>query len=85
MKYATSGEGDGFDQLTIQMIIECFNSYGESGPHSPEGWALSHILEHCHANSIPFTLVFHPENGYYLKREIFPGVVPEEMREAFER
>lgn len=84
MKFTTSGTGEGFDPLTIQMMIECFTETGESGPHSSEGWVLSHILNHCHDTGIPFTLVFLPNMGYYVKREATDGVIPEEMKPSFE-
>ncbi len=84
MKFATSGIGEDFDALTIQMMIEAFDINEESGPHSTDGWVLSHILNHCHAKNIPFTLVFLPEKGYYVKRDVVEGVIPEEMKQSFE-
>lgn len=84
MKYATSGEGEEFEPLFIQTMIECFNENRESGPHSTEGWVLSHILNYCHTNHIAFTLVSIPEKGYYVKRGIVSGVIPPEMLESFE-
>lgn len=83
MIFTPSGSGDGFDALTIQMMIECFDESGESGPHSLEGWALAHILNHCHENGISFTLVHFPKMGYYVTRKIVSGVIPEEMRHTF--
>lgn len=84
MKFATSGIGEEFDALTIQLMIEAFDANEESGPHSTDGWVLSHILNHCHANDIPFTLVFLPQKGYYVKRAVVEGVIPVEMLPSFE-
>ena len=84
MKFFTSGVGEDFDALTIQMMIEAFDCNEESGPHSTEGWVLSHILNHCHHNDIPFTLVFLPKKGYYVKRKAVDGIIPETMKQSFE-
>ena len=84
MRYATSGTGEDFDAHTIQLMIEAFDENQESGPYSTDGWVLSHILNHCHAKNIPFTLVFLPNKGYYVKREVVAGVIPAEMIPSFD-
>ena len=83
MKFEPYGDGEGFDALTNHRLIECFLEHGESGPHSPDGWILSHILNHCRNNDIAFTLVFKPKIGYYVKRDVIDGVIPTEMLNIF--
>lgn len=84
MRFVTTAIGEQFDYETIEMLIECFHENGESGPHSTEGWGLTHILNHCIVTAVPFTLVFLPAKGYYIKKGALDGVIPEEMRPSFE-
>lgn len=80
------GNGDlglELDALSIQLMIECFEKTGESGPHSVEGLVLSKILNHCVVSGIAFSLVFIPEVGYYLKKGVVEGVVPVELHDLF--
>lgn len=83
MRYANSGDIS-FDDFTIDCMIKCFTMNGESGPHSPQGGMLCHILNHCHASDIPFTLVYMPRKGYYVVRGMVDGVMPQEVRLSLE-
>lgn len=80
----TSGSGENPPALTIDSAIRSFDSLGESGPHSPEGWVLSHILNHCVTNEIPFTLAYVAGRGYYLKRGVVAGVMPQPIQMTLE-
>lgn len=61
---------------TIDYAIRCFEKNGESGPHSTEGWLLSHILNHCIENKIAFSLVCVPDAGYYIKQGVVQNIAP---------
>jgi len=65
-----------FRPEVIASLIALFERNGESGPHSTEGRLLSHILNHCVANDIPFTVMFVPKAGYYVKRAYPDNFVP---------
>ena len=65
--------------------IRIFEKLGESGPHSLEGIGLDSILNHCTTNDIPFTLVFVPHGGYYVKRGVVDGVMPAPIRATLEK
>lgn len=51
----------------VHRAIAGFMKDGKSGLHSERGVLLSHILNHCVQNGIPFVLRFQP-GGYYLER-----------------
>lgn len=68
-----------FEQDSIDRFIALFERKGESGPHSTEGRLLSHVLNHCVANDIPFTVMFVPKAGYYIKRAYPDNFVPKSV------
>lgn len=84
MRYMPIGSGETFDDSAVSMALDCFEEHGESGPHSPEGWMLSKILNFCVKQGIPFTLVHIPNKGYYVKRGVVAGIVPIEVQESFD-
>lgn len=47
----------------INAGIARFDANGKSGPHSPDGLLLHHILNHCIMHKIPFLLLYYPD-GY---------------------
>ena len=53
----------------VERVIQNFLAKGYSN-HSPFGHFLSHILNHCVANRIAFTLVYMPGGGYWVKSGI---------------
>ena len=67
---------DEFRPEVIASCIALFERDDESGPHSTEGRLLSHVLNHCVAKDIPFTLMFVPKAGYYVKRAYPDYFVP---------
>lgn len=52
----------------IRDSIARFEELGESGAHSPRGWILAHILNHCVREGIGFVLTRYPHGGYFVKR-----------------
>lgn len=69
----------------IDSAIRIFDKLGESGPHSTDGWLLSHILNHCTENGIPFTLASVPNGGFYVKRGVVEGVMPAPIQATLEQ
>jgi hypothetical protein len=52
----------------IVGAIKRVNNEGNSGPHSPYGTVLCHILNYCIKNDISLELSFLAGGGYHLKR-----------------
>lgn len=77
--------GDAASVEAIDSAIRIFEKLGESGPHSPDGWLLSHILNHCTETGIPFTLASVPDGGYYVKRGVVEGVIPPPIQATLEQ
>lgn len=84
MKFETTHTGEPFEEELVEDVIRCFDEHGESGPHSHEGRLLSHILNHCYKNDIPFSLVYLPNRCYYVVRGVVDGVMPAEVKRSFE-
>lgn len=55
----------------IKRTIKEFEEKGGS-QHSPLGTLLAPLLNHCVNKAIPFTLLYLPGGGYYVKKEKFP-------------
>lgn len=68
MKYAPAMPMKVSDRV-IRDAIGRFHSEGESGPHSPIGGILTHVLNHCIENQISFTLRYVGGGGYFLEKE----------------
>ena len=59
------------EDRSVRLAIEHFEETGESGPHSPYGAILCHVLNHCIEKSIDFELKYMAGFGYYLYRRNF--------------
>lgn len=57
----------------IREAIARFEKVGESGMHSEAGVILSHILNHCTANRIEFTLQYAP-GGFMVRKGLTPQI-----------
>lgn len=53
----------------VRDCIARFDETGRSGPHSPMGGILCHIMNHCIQDHIPFQLRYLPGGGYDLERK----------------
>ena len=51
----------------IEMSIKNFEERGFSS-HSPFGHFLAHICNHCVRKRIPFTLMYVPGSGWFIKK-----------------
>lgn len=76
MRYASTATGT-FPTSREQEVIALFLKNGESGPHSSSGLLLYAVCNHCVANDIPFTLVFVPKAGYYIRKDYPDGFMTE--------
>lgn len=69
----------------IARFIEMFERQGWSGPHTSEGRLLSHALNYCVEQGIPYTLMFVPKAGYYVKRAYPDNFVPADIVDNFKQ
>ena len=71
------------DEPDAHLIYSCIKSFMESdqsGPHAPEGWILSHLLNYCSDNNIPFTLCHMPDGYFYVKKGGDTEFIPEQIK-----
>lgn len=78
MKFVGLGEGGDVGGM-LSYIISAFEECGESGPYGVGGVVLSELLNYCYERGISYSLVYVSGCGYYVKRGVVGGVVPDEV------
>jgi hypothetical protein len=69
MLYSSSLKNIKPDNKHVLQCIERFKETGRSGPHSPIGGVLCHIMNYCVEHHIDFQLRYLAGGGYDLERK----------------